>query len=650
MRLAVCYYPEQWDKSIWQQDARHMMAMGIRLVRIGEFGWCLMEPAEGVYVWQWLDEAIDILGRAGLEVILGTPTAAPPKWLVDKHPEILPYDSNGKQLKFGSRRHYTFASEIYKQYCAKIVTKMAQRYGDNPFVKGWQIDNEYGDHDTVLSYGDADRIAFRQWLHHKYKHIDRLNRAWGTVFWSMCYTTFEHIDLPNEGTEQPTPSALLDFHRFSSDNVVAFNKRQVDIFRTYAPNQYLIHNYMSGMSDFDPYRLGKDLDVAAFDSYPLGGVVHGWQDDRHKSRYMRQGTPDLLSFYHHIYRRVGNGKLWIMEQQPGPVNWAKYNPAPVDGMVYAWTMEAFANGAEVVCYFRWRQCRFAQEQYHAGLHLPNGDMDQGGIEAQQAFADIQKLPVMPKQPGEVALIMEYESLWAISALPQGENFKNPIRYVFEQYTALRQLGVAVDIIPSTDDISPYKAVCVASMAIDKPAFSEKLQQFTGVVLIMPRTASKTADMWIPETLPIGSLQSLIDVTVTRVESLPPYHSEVVQWGDNTYRVQGWRESITTTATPVATFATEYRNGYPALVQQGNILYCACLPSADMMCHMMQYICHMAHIETTDPLGDVRLIKRGRLTFAINYGVDPATVHIPDAAEVLIGTRHIPVAGVTVWHL
>ena len=339
-----------------------------------------------------------------------------------------------------------------------------------------------------------------------------------------------------------------------------------------------------------------------------------------------------------------------MEQQPGPVNWAKYNTAPLDGMVYVWTMEAFANGAEVVTYFRWRQSRFAQEQYHAGLYLPNGDIDQGGIEAKQAFKDIQKLPVLPKQQGEVACIMDYDSLWAISALPQGENFQDPIRYVFEQYTALRQLGVSVDIIPSTDDISGYKAVCVASMTIDKPAFTEKLQQFKGGVLIMPRTASKTADMWIPETLPIGSLQSIIDVTIQRVESLPPYHTEMVKWGDSIFKIQGWRESITTTAIPLATFDTDYRNGYPALVQQENVLYCACLPSGDMMRDIMKYICHMAHIETLDNLGDIRLIKRGNVTFAINYGLEATSLSIPKDAKIVVGTANIPIAGVTIWQV
>ena len=648
MKLAVCYYPEQWDKKTWQQDAKNMVSMGISIVRIGEFGWALMEPTEQQYTWDWLDEAVDILGNVGLDIILGTPTAAPPKWLIDKYPEILPYDKNGKQLKFGSRRHYSFASPVYKQYCAKITTQMAQRYGTNVFVKGWQIDNEYGDHNTILSYGPTDKHQFRIWLKNKYKNIESLNHAWGTIFWSMRYNTFEQIDLPNESTEQPTPSALLDFYRFSSQNVIDFNKIQVDILRTYAPNQQLIHNYMSDMIDFDHYKIGKDLDIAAFDSYPLGGVIYSWHDDTHKKRYMRQGTPDKVSFYHDLYRRVGKGRLWIMEQQPGPVNWASYNPAPLDGMVYAWTMEAFANGAEVVSYFRWRQSKYAQEQNHTGLYLPNGTIDQGGIEAHQAYQDIQKLPIVTKTPADVALIMDYDSLWAISVLPQGKNFQDPIRYVFEQYSAIRKLGVSVDIISSEDNISAYKAVIIASVCIDKPPLTDTLKKYTGVILIMPRSASKTADMWIPDTLPIGSLQQLIDITVQRVESLPPYHNETIRWKQTTYKIQGWREHIITTASPIAIFNTPYRYGYPALVEHKNILYCACLPDENLMTDIIKHICKLAHIQTTPAQGDIRFIKRGTLTFAINYGLEPAKINIPKTANIHIGSEHLPIAGVSIW--
>ena len=649
MKLGVCYYPEQWSQEQWKQDSQEMRELGIQVVRIAEFGWALMEPTEGNYQWQWLDEAVEVLGQAGLEVILGTPTAAPPKWLVNQYPEILPYDVNGKQLKFGSRRHYTFASQVYQEYCSRIVTQIAKRYGQNPFVKAWQIDNEYGDHNTILSFGELDRLAFRVWLKKYYQSIDRLNKAWGCVFWSMMYHDFDQIDLPNEGTEEPTPTAWFDYYRFSSDQVIAFNKKQVDILRKYSPNRPLLHNYMSGTTEFDHYQLGEDLEIAAFDSYPLGGVIHSWLDDEVKAQFLRTGIPDRAAFYHDLYRRVGKGRLWIMEQQPGPVNWAAYNPAPLEGMVRLWTMEAFAHGAEVVSYFRWRQVRYAQEQFHTGLHLPNGQKDQAALEVQQVFAELQQLPLEEKQQAEIALIHDYQSLWALQALPQGKTFIPPTRYSFEPYTAIRQLGLDVDIISPQDSFAGYKIIVLANAIIDDPKLAQRLCQFNGIVLIMPRSASKTNEMWIPEPLPIGSLRQLIDVQVNRVESLPAYHKEWVQWQNQTYLAQHWRENIhAPSAQTLATFEGDYCKGAPALVQDQQVFYLATWANCSLMQAIMSHLCQMAGIQTISDLKNVRLTRRGNLTFALNYGTEIAVAPIPENASIILGQKTLAPADLVIW--
>jgi beta-galactosidase len=140
----VCYYPEHCPTTWWADDARRMRALGITYVRIGEFAWSRIEPEPGRFEWDWLDRAIAVLGKTGLRVVLGTPTATPPKWLIDRHPDILPYDFNGRPRNFGSRRHYSFSSPVWWEETRRIVTAIAARYGDNDFVAGWQTDNEYG--------------------------------------------------------------------------------------------------------------------------------------------------------------------------------------------------------------------------------------------------------------------------------------------------------------------------------------------------------------------------------------------------------------------------------------------------------------------------------------------------------------------------
>ncbi|MGI4983555.1 MAG: beta-galactosidase, partial [Janthinobacterium lividum] len=442
MHLGVCYYPEHWPESIWRDDAQRMRELGIERVRIAEFAWSRIEPEPGVYQWEWLDRAVAVLGDAGLQVVMCTPTATPPKWLVDRHPDILAIDAQGRPRAFGSRRHYDFSSAAYHEAAAGICGAIAQRYGDHPAVAFWQTDNEYGCHHTVVSYSPAAGAGFRRWLKVRYGTIDALNRAWGTVFWSMEYRSFDEIDPPVATVTEAHPTHRLDYRRFASDEVARFNRLQVDIIRQRSPGRPIAHNFMQLFAEFDHYDVAADLDIAAWDSYPLGALEEQWFDPAIKQRWLRTGHPDFASFNHDLYRGMSRLPFWVMEQQPGPVNWADWNPAPLPGMVRLWSWEAFAHGAGCVSYFRWRQAPFAQEQMHAGLNTPDNRLDVGGSEAAQVAAEIGALrsagatEVTPdaRHPasGRVALVWDYESKWLFEIHPQGKDFHYP-RFAFEYY-------------------------------------------------------------------------------------------------------------------------------------------------------------------------------------------------------------------------
>ncbi|WP_349256950.1 beta-galactosidase, partial [Salinisphaera sp.] len=178
MRLGVCYYPEHWPERQWAADAEAMTAIGIKRVRIAEFAWRLIEPGPGEFDWGWLDRAVETLAEAGLEIVMCTPTATPPRWLVRAHPEILAVGADGRTRGFGSRRHYCFSSPVYRAESRRITAAVAKRYGGHPAVVAWQTDNEYGCHDTVVSYSPAAAAAFRDWLAARYGDIATLNAAW----------------------------------------------------------------------------------------------------------------------------------------------------------------------------------------------------------------------------------------------------------------------------------------------------------------------------------------------------------------------------------------------------------------------------------------------------------------------------------------
>lgn len=528
--LGVCYYPEHWPETQWEEDAARMADLGLTWVRIGEFAWKRMEPREGQYDWGWLDRAIETLGAAGLKVVLGTPTATPPAWVASKHPDMFAVDVEGRTRGFGSRRHYCFSHQGYLNECRKIVSHMAERYGSNPHVAAWQTDNEYSCHDTALSYSDAARAAFQHWLRAQFPgpdarrgnagDIDALNAAWGNVFWSMDYDEFDQIGLPNLTVTEVNPAHAHAFRRFSSDQVVAFNRAQVDIIRAHS-DAPIAHNYMGRITDFDHFKVGADLDIASWDSYPLGFLEdRSGATDAHKRAYARQGDPDFQAFHHDLYRAVGrDGRWWIMEQQPGPVNWAPYNPAPLPGMVRLWTWEAFAHGAEAVCYFRWRQAPFAQEQMHAGLLRPDSAPAEAYQEAAKVRDELAVAPDVAPAQAPVAIIFDYDAdaMWAVQ--PHGQDLSY-FGLVFDWYRACRKLGLSVDILPpSTRDFDGYALVLVPGMMHMPDDLKAALDQAEGQVILGPRSAARDASFNIPVPLPPAWPGS--DLTVSRVQSMRP---------------------------------------------------------------------------------------------------------------------------------
>ena len=611
--LGVCYYPEHWPESRWAEDAARMAEAGLTWVRIGEFAWSRMEPTPGELRLDWLDRAIATLGEAGLKVVLGTPTATPPRWMIDRHPDMLAVDADGRPRKFGSRRHYCFSHPGYREECARIVEILARRYGANPHVAAWQTDNEYGCHDTTLSYSEAARQGFRGWLADRYGQIDSLNAAWGNVFWSMDYRTYSEIDLPNLTVTEANPAHVLDFRRYSSDQVAEFNRLQVDIIRAHSEAP-IAHNYMGRVLSFDHFDVGADLDIASWDSYPLGFLEdRSDRDEAFKARFMRQGDPDNQAFHHDLYRAVGKGRWWVMEQQPGPVNWAPYNPAPLPGMVRLWTWEAFAHGAEAVCYFRWRQAPFAQEQMHAGLLRPDSESAPALAEALQVAAEIGNAQVADV-PRDAAIVFNYESAWAWEVQPQGRDF-DYFRLVFDTYRALRQLGLNIDFLPAaTDSLEGYGLVCVPGLMTWTEALKSALDRFHGIAMIGPRTGSKTKAMSIPDDLPPD--WDRLSLKVARVESLRPETSESLS-GGGTFR--RWVETCETR--DGAEVTETWGDGNPAVITAGNLRYLAGWPDEAAMVRLLGDAAREAGLKVLDLPDNLRRRRTAEGVYWFNYGAE-----------------------------
>lgn len=640
-RLGVCYYPEHWPREWWRDDARRMREMGLSQVRIGEFAWSRIEPEPGRFDWSWLDEAVEILHGAGLSIVMCTPTATPPKWLVDTMPDMLALDTQARPRRFGSRRHYCFSHPGYRVESQRITRAMAERYGNHPAVIAWQIDNEFGCHETTLSGSAAALREFRCWLSARYTDIQTLNAAWGNVFWSMEYRSFEEIELPVLTVTEPNPAHVLDYRSFSSAQVVSFNAAQCRILRECSPGRDLTHNFMGFVTDFDHHAVAADLDIAAWDSYPLGFLEQFWFSDDEKQRYARQGHPDVAAFHHDLYRGAGRGRWWVMEQQPGPVNWARYNPAPLPGMVRLWSLEAIAHGAEVVSYFRWRQAPFAQEQMHAGLLRPDRHDDVAADEVREVAAAITTLGDIGVPTSPVALVFDYLAQWVTETQPQGEGF-SALRQTFEWYSALRQIGIDVDIVPSTADLASYSLVLVPCLPILDDVFVQRLSAVTVPVLIGPRTGSKTTQFRIPAELPPGLLQTLLPLRVTRVESL---RNGLTEAGEG-FNLRLWFEHVETE------LSAEWclLDGRGVLYRHQSFRYLAGVLDESGLRRLMTTVATEAGLSVRPLPEGLRLRRVGNLQFAFNYAAHSVSICgvLPEQAICMVGGVELEPAAVAVW--
>ena len=649
--LGVCYYPEHWPEDMWEADAQAMLAAGITWVRIAEFAWSQIEPQRGHFTWDWLDRAVKTQSDAGLKITMCTPTATPPKWLVDEMPDMIAIEADGTPRRFGSRRHYCFSHLGYRAESRRITEAIASRYGQIDAVAAWQTDNEYGCHDTIYSYSAAAKAGFQAWLADRYVTVAELNKAWGNVFWSMEVGDFSEVELPNLTVTEANPAHNLDFRRYSTAAVVAFNREQTDILRRLSPDRPIAHNYMGEFAQFDHRPVAADLDIASWDSYPLGMLqnmqsypsANTERDQKTYADCMRTGEPDFQAFHHDLYR--GMGQLWIMEQQPGPVNWAKYNPVPRAGAVRMWSWEAVAHGAELVSYFRWRQAPYAQEQMHAGLMLRNNEPAAGLAEAKQFASELDLLDGAETSPAKIALIHDYEADWISELDGQSADFAY-LPLMLDFYRAIRRNGGSVDIIGPHDDISGYALVVAPCLMHVPDSLALQMENFDGQILIGPRTGAKTVDFQLPKNLAPGPLASITGVTITRVDALPASQTISVSDDEILGNFKIWREHVTAQGTLLA----KGDDGYPAVIKSNRTSYLAGWPDAALANNLIGKAMQNAGIQTHEMPDYLRVRQRGNKLIFVNYGDRMVTIPDSFSGNFILGTKDVPAAGVSIMHV
>jgi beta-galactosidase len=699
LHVAVDYYPLQWPESVWESDISQMRDNNISYVRINEFDWSILEPTEGQYNFTLLDKTLELFQKYGIQAILGTPTAAPPNWLTQKY-DVSIVDRTNTTLLFGSRRHYSPSSFDYRNLSQTITQKLAERYGSHSAVVAWQLDNEFGCHDTVRSYDHNAIKRFRSWLQDKYGTIENMNNDQGRVFWSAQYESFDAVQPPFLEVYTNNELHTLDWYTFSSDTVIDFAKEQATIIRQYSPSKAITTNMMMGFLDFDHHKFAREvgIDFATFDQYALSGPgTFSWLTTQETYDTLRTGLPDWQALHHALYRGVAGaaynettGPFGVMEMEPGMLNWEQYRVSPWGGMVRLWSLETFAASGGLVNYFRWRQVPYAQEQTLSGLHLSDYTADEGLSEVQdlvqnalpQLRAEVADADAAESEPqADVALVFDYASAWTWAIEPYSGSWSvkdagytdTAVSYldlVYLFFSSLRRLGLSIDVIGPDQPLDGYALVVVPSMPIVPAAFDAALASYNGTVVVGPHTGSKTRQFATVPGLNPGTgsaLAARLPLRVTRVETPPTYANSGVRYGGTNYSIDGREEWVACerggnrTSRVAATYTSPHRAGRPAVCASADTHYVGFKPSStDFLVAYLGDVASGLGLRTlagqdvgADLGSALRLLRRGNLVFAFNYGTSPvAAPALGDelsTAEIIVGEAgDIPAAGVVVW--
>jgi beta-galactosidase len=643
MYYGADYYPEHWPRERWATDARLMREAGLNVVRLAEFAWALLEPQEGVFDFAWLDEALEVLGEQGIRAVLGTPTAAPPTWVCQNYPEILAVGRDGHRVTFGMRRQYCPTSATYRLLSERIVAAMAEHYAHHAQVIGWQLDNEFSGH----CYCPACQRAFQEWVAGRYGSLQTLNSAWGTAFWSHIYRSWSEIPLPWSTTPVSNPCLELDYWRFMSDQMVAYQQVQLDVVRQRCPGQFITTNLMGfAYQDLDYFDLARPLDLVAWDNYPIGTA-----DD-----------PSSAALGHDAMRGLKSQPFWVMEEQAGPSGWQTMSRAPKPGQLRLWAYQAVAHGADAIVYFRWRTCQFNTEEYWHGILDHDGHPRRRYREVQQMGQELARIGdrlIGARSPKVVAMVLSYDDSWALRLQPSAEG----LRYsdVFQgYYRALHHLNVPVDIVSPDADLSGYKVVIVPTLYVLPEAWAENLKRYVaggGYLVIGARSGVKDVSNRVVDRPLPGLLAELCGLNVEEYDALGRHISTSIRFepgipelGRVLCATHTWADILQPHgATVVARYAEDFYSGKPAIARhsygRGWAVYVGTMGDADFHDLFARWLIRDAKVQPllATPRGvEVTVRQQGeqKILFLLNHTGDEQVVELPyPCISMLSGASH-----------
>jgi beta-galactosidase len=530
MYFGVDYHPEQWvfpyggtaenPEAEWQHDVELMVKAGINVVRLGEFTWGLCEPEKGKFDFTWLNRVMDILGDAGIQVVLATPTAAPPIWLTEKHPEILPLDEHGRVKHAGTRRAVCLNSEAFWNHSKRIVEEMAKALGPHPQLIAWQIDNGLGGNFTEAAFNEASNLDWHGWLEAKYQTIKRLNAMMGLRHWGQVVTRWDQVPMPMSAPAAHNPALVLDWCRFCSDTIVQFTKMQAEVLHELTPDRPVTTNLRPLIHRFDHFDLAEAIDFVSIES--TASIKSKSSDLACEIDMLRSLKKDG------IRTPDGDNGFWVMEQKAGNVTWQEVNSLVRPGVLRMFAYQLVSRGATAILFFRWRQPRFGTEKFHGAVlphHLEGSnrvyqEICQIGEELKMLAPALQDTKVVP----EVCILYSHDNDWMLSQPNQPNNHFSLREHIQLIYNALHDRNIPVDFARPAEDLSRYKIVIAPSLHLLSAAEADRLKLYVqeGGTLVGTFNTGLVNQYGIaPDTGYPNDLTELFGLEVLEFDMLPP---------------------------------------------------------------------------------------------------------------------------------
>ncbi|MBN2308909.1 MAG: beta-galactosidase [Candidatus Hydrogenedentes bacterium] len=600
--LGAAYYPEAWPAEQVDEDIRLMLDAGLNVARIGEFAWSSMEPEEDRYAFDWLHRVVDKLGEAGIATIMGTPTATPPAWLSERYPEILAVGPDGVRAQHGARRHVCPNSPVYRDHCARIVTRLALEFGRDENVIGWQIDNEVHPWQGRGCYCEVCVAEFRERLRCKFDTIDDLNAAWGMALWSQAYQSFAQVPAPRPDIWHH-PSLLTEWALFHSESQIQYVAHQAEILRR-SVSQPIGTDMMPTLA-CDYREMHRALDLVQYNHYD--GMDTLWRQ----------------VFWMDYVRPLKDRPFWNTETATCWNGSTAANGYKEPGFCRVNSWLPVALGGEANLYWLWRAHWSGQELMHGSvvsscgrpLHMIDEVREIGAGFRQCAEFLNGTRPVRP----EVAVHFSHFAWWLFRFQPMINKFDYPEALMGRFYRPLMDAQLRADVIDPAADLEAYRLVCSPFLpALDEGGLSERLYAWIeagGTWIVGPLADVRTLDATKYIHAPFGRLEDWAGVRCAGQIPGDP-RDFALRWAHGAESTGSlWYDGLEPAgaATALATYADGPFEGLAAATEtpvgDGRIVLLGTLPGPDDLGRLLLKCADASGIAPAEASANVLLVPR-----------------------------------------